>query len=90
MAEPNLQISKKLFVELLDYFYADDDIQRKSLELDIRRALDERLDRMLSRQIFTEYKRVATPEEREAARKEYLDHREIHPDWRTDREIRER
>ena len=53
---------------------------------DIRKALETKLDKIIARELFTKYKRSPSGEEREAARKAYLDHKGILKDWRTDEE----
>ena len=49
---------------------------------DIQKALSEKLDRMVMHDIYTKSKTAVTEEEREKARKEYLDRVGMHPDFR--------
>lgn len=70
----NVQIPSELFDELLAYFLADiEDWEADILGHRIRHGLQTKLDAQLRRQLFSQYKRAATAEEREAARTAYLD-----------------
>ncbi len=64
-----VQISEELFIELLQFFLAD---QTEHLP-DIRKKLSAKLDAMVRRELYTTYKTAGTEEEREAARKQYLE-----------------
>jgi hypothetical protein len=80
-----VQIDLDLFLDLLDYF--EGEYQGEEFLADsIRKQLDSKLDKLIARELFTKYKRAPSGPEREAARREYLDRRGIHPDWRTDTE----
>lgn len=48
----------------------------------IRAALEQKLDALVARQLYTQSKTAPTPEEREKARQEYLDLKEIPEDFR--------
>ncbi len=76
-----VQIDEDLFIMLCQYF-ADGD---ESLKDDITSALSEKLDKLIARKLFTEYKQ-ASPEQREAARQRYLDHAQISPSFRSENE----
>lgn len=76
-----VQIDYELFLDLLRYFIQED--TDEMLFEDIAAALEGKLDKMITRELFTEYKRAATRQEREAARQKYLDHVGIHPSFRT-------
>lgn len=80
-----IQINKELFDDLIDYFWSED-FPRGWLADDIRRKLNSKLDKMLARELFSKYKRLPTGEEREQARKAYLDHKGISSSFRTDSE----
>ncbi len=82
-----VQIDIDLFADLCEYFFGEQQGE-EWLADDIRRGLDSKLDKIIARELFTQYKRAPTGEEREAARKAYLDHRGILPDWRTEKEYR--
>jgi hypothetical protein len=67
--EKNITIPEELFVDLVKYFLA-------GIRLDedrIRLGLQEKLDAMVKRELYTKYKTAGTPEEREKARQEYLE-----------------
>ncbi len=82
----NIQIDEELFRNLLSYFFSDEIIL--SCEADeIRKQLEDKLDKLISRELFTKYKRAATPSEREAARQEYLNHRNILSGFRSNTEV---
>lgn len=79
----SVQIDKELFFDLYDYIVEQEDYE--SIELCNR--MREKIDRMIDRELFTMYKRAATPAEREAYRKKYLDRRGIGQSFRTEREV---
>ena len=72
-----VQIDFDLFLDLLSYFgIGDEDLQGQDfLALDIQKKLSSKLDKIISRQLFTQYKRMPTGTEREKACQEYLNHR---------------
>lgn len=79
-----VQIDEQLFWDIVDYI---DQASATDYEADrIRRQLDTKVDKMISRYLFSQYKRQPTGAEREAARRAYLDHRCIPTDYRTDTE----
>ena len=49
---------------------------------EIEKALTEKLDSMVKRQLYTTFKTAPTEEEREKARQEYLDKCGMHEDFR--------
>ena len=49
---------------------------------EIEKALMEKLDSMVKRQLYTTFKTAPTEEEREKARQEYLDKCGMHEDFR--------
>ena len=67
----NVQISYDLFMALLRYHLVGDDADTG----EIRQGLERKLDSMVSHELYTKYKTAPTEEEREKARKEYLDRR---------------
>ena len=81
-----VQIDDKLFCVLCAHFLLEQELDELDLEY-IRDSLTDKLNRMVDRQYFTDYKRAATPEEREKYRQRYLDRREISKQFRTDTEI---
>lgn len=75
-----IQIPEKLFFDVCRYFAISPDT---SPEADrIRRELLEKVDRMANRELYSKSKTAPTPEEREQARKEYLDRKGIPEDFR--------
>lgn len=74
----NIQIPYDLFVSLLKYHLMDDN----SLEDEIRRGLEEKMDAIVRRELYEQYKTAPTKEEREKARKLYLDKRGMRDSFR--------
>ena len=74
----NVQISKELFLALLHYHldgedeYADEIVQ----------GLEQKLEAMLRRDLYAQYKTAPTEEQRERARQEYLDRRGVPESFR--------
>ena len=65
----NVQISEELFFALLNYHLVEmDDVLPE-----IKRGLEEKLEAMVKRDLYTKYKTAPTEEEREMARQEYLE-----------------
>ena len=80
-----VQIDYEIFRHLCYYFLLESD------EADVERikaALEDKLNKLVDREYFTRYKRAATPEERETARRAYLDRREISKPFRTPCEVK--
>ncbi|MBD5355643.1 MAG: complexin-2 [Bacteroides sp.] len=69
----NVQIPYELFVELLRYHLVED----TSCAGEIRRGLEKKLASMVCHELYSKYKTAPTGEEREKARKEYLDKRGV-------------
>ena len=69
----NLQIPYELFFQLMKYHLMEDE----SSEADIRRGLEKKLDALVMHELYTKSKMEVTEEEREKARKEYLDRRGV-------------
>mgnify|MGYP001623516808 CR=1 FL=1 len=74
----NVQISQELFMLLLRFHLAEDE----SCEREIKQELEKKLDRMVMRDLFGKSKTAPTQEEREQARKEYLDRRGVSEKFR--------
>ena len=64
----SIQIKPSLFFKLHEYFVYDN----KEYYDDIRNELEEKMEKMKLRMLFTASCKAATEEEREAARAEYL------------------
>ena len=74
----NVQIPYELFVDLVLYHLNDEE----DFQDDIRRGLSQKLDAMLNRQLYSQYKTAPTEEQREQARQEYLDRRGVPQSYR--------
>lgn len=74
----NVQISQELFMKLLRYHLLDDD----SCIGDVKKGLEQKMNAMVERELYTKSKTAPTEEEREKARQEYLDRRGIQADFR--------
>ncbi len=74
----NVQISQELFIQLLRFHLVEDE----SCEREIKQELERKLDRMVLRDLFGKSKTAPTKEEREQARKEYLDRRGVPESFR--------
>ncbi len=83
--QKNVQIESDLFIALLDYF--NDPESNAYMSEEIRKKLDDKLDKLMNHELFTKYKRATTADEREQARKEYLEQRGISKNFITDHEI---
>ena len=74
----NVQIPYELFVNLVLYHLNNEE----DFQDDIRRGLSQKLDAMLNRQLYSQYKTAPTEEQREQARQEYLDRRGVPQSYR--------
>lgn len=74
----NVQIPYDLFVDLVLYHLRGED----DFDEDIRQGLEQKIDAMLSRQLYSQYKTAPTEEQREQARQEYLDRRGVPQSYR--------
>ncbi len=73
-----VQISEDLFLSLVKYHI----LKYYNEEEKIVNQLNEKLDRMVNRNLYTKYKTAPTEEEKEKARQEYLDRKGIHSSFR--------
>ena len=80
----SVQIDTQLFLALYNYFFDDDNAPQDYEADEIRRKLQEKVDKLIDREIFTRYKRASTPQEREEYRQRYLDRKGISKSFRTD------
>ena len=74
----SVQIPYELFVDLVLYHLNNED----DFQDDIRQGLSQKLDAMLNRQLYSQYKTAPTEEQREQARQEYLDRRGVPQSYR--------
>ena len=74
----NVQISEQLFVALVKYHLLEiDDVYPE-----IKKGLEEKVDALVMRELYTKYKTAPTDEKREKARREYLDKRGVPDSFR--------
>jgi hypothetical protein len=100
-----VQIPESLFFDLCDYFlweapdysnvedFTQEDMEEfyyKQLNEEIGKGLQEKVDKMLDRIAFSKYKAAPTPEQREQARKEYINRKGIPRLYRSEKEVRYR
>ena len=74
----NVQISEELFIQLVKFHLCDDDLWLE----DIAQGLEQKLEKIVNHNTYTDYKIAPTPEEREQARQKYLDRKGYHQDFR--------
>lgn len=74
----NVQISEELFFMLVKYHLLEVD----DFLPEIKKGLEEKLEALVKRDLYTKYKTAKTEEEREQARKKYLDRVGIQKDFR--------
>ncbi len=74
----NVQIPYELFMGLVRYHLLEDD----SYVDEIRHSLEKKLDALVRHELYAKYKTAPTEEEREKARKEYLDKRGVPDSFR--------
>ena len=78
MQNKSVQIPYELFFQLLQYFLMDN----YDGEEIIRLGLEKKLDAMVNREMYSKFKTAPTEEEKEKARKEYLDRRGVPESFR--------
>ena len=74
----NVRISEELFIALLKYHL----VERDDVLSEIKKGLEEKLEAMVRRDLYTKYKTAPTEEEREKARQEYLEKVGMHRSFR--------
>ena len=74
----NVQISQELFIALMRYFM----LEQEELLPEIKKGLEKKLDALVMRELYTKYKTAPSEEEREKARREYLDRRGVQESFR--------
>lgn len=74
----NIQISKDLFIKLIKYHHFD----MYEYEDEIKSELEKKLNLAAMREYYTAYKTAPTEQEREEARKKYLDERGVPDSFR--------
>ena len=73
-----MQITEELFIALLKYHL----VQIDDVLPEIKKGLEEKLEAMVRRDLYTKYKTAQTEEEREKARQEYLKKVGMHRSFR--------
>ena len=66
-----IQISESLFSALVKYHLLE--IEQENVSLEIKKGLEEKLETIVRRELYTKYKTAPTEGEREKARHEYLE-----------------
>ena len=74
----NVQISQELFIALMRYFL----LEQEEIYLGMKKGLEKKLDALVMRELYTKYKTAPSEEEREKARREYLDKRGVPESFR--------
>lgn len=74
----NVQIPQELFMKLPRYHLLDD----HSCTEDVKKGLEQKMNTMVERELYTKSKTAPTEKERQKARQEYLDRRGIQADFR--------
>lgn len=74
----SVQIPEELFIQLVKYHLCDDDLW----EDEIKTGLERKLENIINRITYTDYKTAPTEEEREKARQKYLDRKGYREDFR--------
>lgn len=78
--QQNVQIDFKLFLDLISYHLLES--EDPDLPERCARGLEKKLDAIVMRELYSNYKTAPTAEEREKARQEYLNKRGVHKDFR--------
>mgnify|MGYP004519961367 CR=1 FL=1 len=79
--EKQIQIPEKLFT-MMAAFVLIENYRTEEHAKDIEKGIYEKLDRMQEHDLYTKYKCAPTEEQKEKARKEYLEKKGIHPSFR--------
>ena len=80
-----VQIPQELLLKLIRYFFCDElelEEDLAELEREIKSDIQKKLDKIAMRSYYTTYKTADTEEEREKARKKYLDERGVPESFR--------
>ena len=68
-----IQIPEELFVALMKYHLLD----MEEVQPEIKKGLEDKMDSISMRQLYSKYKTTPTEEEKQKARQEYLDRRGV-------------
>lgn len=75
MGQEQVQIPKDIFIKLIlltENLLNNDEINENDV-IQLNNALHKKLDSMIKRDLYTKYKTAPTEEERESARKKYIE-----------------
>ena len=72
------ELGKGWWIDMMRYFM----LEQEELLPQIKQGLEKKLDAMVMRELYTKYKTAPTEEEKEKARKEYLDRRGVPESFR--------
>lgn len=67
----NVQMPLESFLKLVRYFYIEN--HEKELYEEIKKDIEHKIDSLAKHELYTQYKTADTEQEREQARKKYLD-----------------
>ena len=73
-----VQISQELFFSIMKYLLLDEG----ELLPEIQKGLEQKLDALVMRELYTKYKTALTEQEKEEARRKYLDKRGVPDSFR--------
>ena len=79
--EKQIQIPEKLFTLMAAYILEDDLRTIENYKI-IEKGIFDKIDRQIEHDLYTKYKTAPTEQQKEDARKEYLDRKGIHPSFR--------
>ncbi|WP_035623041.1 hypothetical protein [Clostridium beijerinckii] len=74
-----IQIPEELFAALLRYFNGGNDENTAKF---IKDGLNAKIDAIIAREYYSEYKTAPSPQKREEARQDYLNHKGIRQNFR--------
>ena len=75
MGQEQVQIPKDVFIKLIlltENLLSNDEVDENEI-IQLNNALYKKLDAMIKRDLYTKYKTAPTEEERESARKKYIE-----------------
>lgn len=88
----DIQIPLKLMADLINYFYPDFDSEHErpegELADNIRHQIEDKMQKITNRALFSKYKTATTPEQRESARRAYLKERGYSDAFISDSEVK--
>ena len=86
----NIQIPVELMAELIEYFYPESDTERPegTLADSIRNQIEDKMQKITNRALFSEYRTATTAEQRESARRAYLKERGFSDSFISNSEIK--